>query len=55
MSLDQHDAFDLIDSTEPLRPWWMPASEPGPDWAFTPSGAFPVLKDKALIEEEKQA
>ncbi len=54
MSIDQqHTPFDLVDSTDPRLPWWMPASEPGPDWAFRRSGEFPVLKDKALIEEEK--
>lgn len=58
MSIDQQRApfdADLVDSTEPLRPWWMPAEEPGPNWAFTRSGEFPVLQDKALIEEEEQA
>ena len=49
MSIDQHAPFsDLVDSTEPRRPWWMPATEPGPDWAFRPSGDFPVLTDPAL-------
>lgn len=48
MSIDQHPAFTLVDSTEPKRPWWMPASEPGPDWAFTSSGEFASLPDPAL-------
>lgn len=57
MRLDQHTPFDasLVDSTEPKLPWWMPATEPGPDWVFRRSAEFPVLKDKALIEEEEQA
>lgn len=56
MSVDhQHAPFDYVDVTEPRTPWWLPATEPGPDWAFTPSGDFPVLKDKAFIEEEEQA
>lgn len=55
MSIDQHTPFDLVEVTEPLLPWWMAAEEPGPDWAFRPSGDFPVLQDKALIKEEEQA
>jgi hypothetical protein len=58
MSIDQqHSPFDasLVDSTEPRLPWWMPATEPGPDWAFHSSGDFPVLQDEALIEEEESA
>lgn len=50
MSIDQqHTPFEITDDL----PWWMPVSEPGPDWAFRRSGEFPVLQDKALIEEEK--
>ena len=60
MSVDQqHTPFaDLIDSTEPKLPWWMPATEPGPDWAFRSSGEFKTLPDPALkssTEEEEQA
>lgn len=50
MSIDQQYApfADRVDSTEPQLPWWMPATEPGPDWAFRRSGEFPVQPDPAL-------
>jgi len=49
MSIDQqHTPFDLIEVTEPRLPWWMPATEPGPDWAFRSSGEFATLPDPAL-------
>lgn len=56
MTLVQHTPFDieLTGVTEPTRPWWMAREEPGPKWTFWRSGAFPVLQDKALIEEEGQ-
>ncbi len=57
MSLFLADDSDLIDDVPARLPWWMPATEPGPDWAFRSSGEFPTLPDPALkssTEEEEQ-
>lgn len=52
--LQQHTPFsDLIDSTEPQRPRWLPDEDlPAEGWHLYQSGDFPILQDKALIEEE---
>ena len=55
MSIEQqHAPFDLVEVTEPQLPWWMPAEEPGPDWAFRTSGEFPILQDPALVDREEK-
>jgi len=51
--LVQHTLGDLVDVTEPKRPWWMPSDDTAWNEPLPRSGLYPVAVDAALREPEE--
>jgi hypothetical protein len=52
VTVDHIPSAELVDVTEPKRPWWLPAEHLDPLFRID-QGHFPHSLDKALIEEEQ--